>query len=66
MMRSVMRMASQRLVLTSNIAQKSAGKTNILARESEDSPWKSDMKLRQNQFRVLLSVPSFHEKRQNQ
>jgi len=61
-----MQMASQRLVLTSNIAQKSAGKTNILARESGDSPWKRDMKLRQNQFRVLLLVASFHEKRQKQ
>jgi len=61
-----MRTASQQLVLISNIAQKSAGKTNILARESGDSPWKRDMKLRQNQFQALLSVASFHEKHQKQ
>jgi len=52
--------------LQKDVRGKRAGKTNILARESGDSPWKRDMKLRENQFRVLLSVASFHEKRQKQ
>jgi len=38
---------------------KLAGKPNILSRESGDSPWKGDMKHRQNQGRILLSKEAF-------